>query len=223
MTTKQLRDLALIAVISSPMLLMMASPATAQEVTTQSAATNVNATGSEIAPPFVTLPGGSTVQTFSTSGVQAVVDSVAATVNQQLAAGTLVPTDLPANIVPSSGLNSEIVSNVLGGDTASVATLENLLSNAIAQGTATPVSGVPPSELIQNLVEALEGLTADSQVDAGQLEQAVDAYNAAIAGVTDAAYLSNPPGPLLTIRAALSQLIAASGTSPDAQPGAEGN
>lgn len=239
MTTKQLLHLGLsLSLLSSPLLLTVV-PVEAQEtnqsaatnvnatgsevapsVTNQSAATNPSATGSEVAPVFVPLSGGGTVPTFSTSGVQALVNIAAAIVNQQLTAGNLVIADLPANITPSSALDQQIVSAVLTG-TNDGASLVSLLSTVAAQGT--PISGVPPSGLVEALVNALAGLTQNGEVDAGKLAEAVDAYNAAIGGVTDAAYLRNPPGSLLTIRAALGQLIAASGTSPDAQPGVEGN
>lgn len=233
MTTKQLLHLGLsLSLLSSPLLLTVV-PVEAQEtnqsaatnvnatgsevapsVTNQSAATNPSATGSEVAPVFVPLPGGGTVPTFP-SGVQTAVNIAAATVNQQLTAGNLTIADLPANITPSSALEQQIVLAVLTG-TNDGASLVSLLSTVAAQGT--PISGVPPSGLVEALVNALAGLTQNGAVDAGKLAEAVDAYNAAISGVTDAAYLRNPPGSLLTIRAALGQLIAASGTSPDAQP-----
>lgn len=238
MTTKQLLHLGLsLSLFSSPLLLTVV-PVEAQEtnqsaatnvnatgsevapsVTNQSAATNPSATGSEVAPVFVPLPGGGTVPTFL-SGVQTIVNIAAATVNQQLTAGNLAIADLPANITPSSALDQQIVLAVLTG-TNDGASLVSLLSTVAAQGT--PISGVPPSGLVEALVNALAGLTQNGEVDAGKLAEAVDAYNAAIGGVTDAAYLRNPPGSLLTIRAALGQLIAASGTSPTAQPGVEGN
>ena len=238
MTTKQLLHLGLsLSLLSSPLLLTVV-PVEAQEtnqsaatnvnatgsevapsVTNQSAATNPSATGSEVAPVFVPLSGGGTVLTFL-SGVQTTVNIAAATVNQQLTAGNLTIADLPANITPSSALDQQIVLAVLTGSNDG-ASLVSLLSTVAAQGT--PISGVPPSGLVEALVNALAGLTQNGEVDAGKLAEAVDAYNAAIGGVTDAAYLRNPPGSLLTIRAALGQLIAASGTSPDAQPGVEGN
>ena len=238
MTNKQLLHLGLsLSLLSSPLLLTVV-PVEAQEtnqsaatnvnatgsevapsVTNQSAATNPSATGSEVAPVFVPLSGGGTVLTFL-SGVQTTVNIAAATVNQQLTAGNLTIADLPANITPSSALDQQIVLAVLTG-TNDGASLVSLLSTVAAQGT--PISGVPPSGLVEALVNALEGLTQNGEVDAGKLAEAVDAYNAAIGGVTDAGYLRNPPGSLLTIRAALGQLIAASGTSPDAQPGVEGN
>ena len=238
MTTKQLLHLGLsLSLLSSPLLLTVV-PVEAQEtnqsaatnvnatgsevapsVTNQSAATNPSATGSEVAPVFVPLSGGGTVLTFL-SGVQTTVNIAAATVNQQLTAGNLTIADLPANITPSSALDQQIVLAVLTGSNDG-ASLVSLLSTVAAQGT--PISGVPPSGLVEALVNALAGLTQNGEVDAGKLAEAVDAYNAAIGGVTDAAYLRNPPGSLLTIRAALGQLIAASGTSPDVQPGVEGN
>ena len=238
MTNKQLLHLGLsLSLLSSPLLLTVV-PVEAQEtnqsaatnvnatgsevapsVTNQSAATNPSATGSEVAPVFVPLSGGGTVLTFL-SGVQTTVNIAAATVNQQLTAGNLTIADLPANITPSSALDQQIVLAVLTGSNDG-ASLVSLLSTVAAQGT--PISGVPPSGLVEALVNALAGLTQNGEVDAGKLAEAVDAYNAAIGGVTDAAYLRNPPGSLLTIRAALGQLIAASGTSADAQPGVEGN
>lgn len=238
MTNKQLLHLGLsLSLLSSPLLLTVV-PVEAQEtnqsaatnvnatgsevapsVTNQSAATNPSATGSEVAPVFVPLSGGGTVLTFL-SGVQTTVNIAAATVNQQLTAGNLTIADLPANITPSSALDQQIVLAVLTGSNDG-ASLVSLLSTVAAQGT--PISGVPPSGLVEALVNALEGLTQNGEVDAGKLAEAVDAYNAAIGGVTDAGYLRNPPGSLLTIRAALGQLIAASGTSPDVQPGVEGN
>ncbi len=59
MTIKQVLRLGVsLACLSSPMLLWVAPPVGAQN---QSDATNINATGSEIAPPFIPLPGGGTV------------------------------------------------------------------------------------------------------------------------------------------------------------------
>jgi hypothetical protein len=202
-----------LGLLSCPILLWMAPSAQAQR-TNQSDATNINVTGSEIAP-FVPLSGGGTVPTFPSSSVQVAVNAAAASLNQLLAAGNLV-VDLPANIIPSNDLEQQLVLDVLTGindGTSLVALLETIPS--AGGGTAVPAPGVPSSELIQELVNALVGLTAND-VDAGRLERAVNAYNAAISGVTDASYLTNPPGSLLTIRAALSQLVTASRTSPDA-------
>jgi hypothetical protein len=206
-----------LACLSSPMLLWMASPAGGQE-SNQSAATNPNATGSEVAPVFVPLPGGGTEQAFSSNDIQVAVNRAAATLNQLLATGDFAITGLPDNIVPRGGFELELVAQVLLG-TNDGAALASLLESVPPAGgdTASPAPGAPPSGLIEALVNSLVGLTTDGEVDAGKLAEAVDAYNAAIKGITDAAYLRNPPAALLTIRAALSQLLAASGTSTNAQ------
>ena len=184
MTNKQLLHLGLsLSLLSSPLLLTVV-PVEAQEtnqsaatnvnatgsevapsVTNQSAATNPSATGSEVAPVFVPLSGGGTVLTFL-SGVQTTVNIAAATVNQQLTAGNLTIADLPANITPSSALDQQIVLAVLTGSNDG-ASLVSLLSTVAAQGT--PISGVPPSGLVEAFVNALEGLTQNGEVDAGKL------------------------------------------------------
>ncbi len=218
MTIKQVLRLGVsLACLSSPMLLWVAPPVGAQN---QSDATNINATGSEIAPPFIPLPGGGTVPAFPSSAIQIFVNAVAARVNQALATNGLYPTtNLPTNIIARSGLELQLVLDVLTGtsDGASLVSLLETVPAPAGAGTAVSASGVPPSGLIEELVNSLVRLTADGKVDAGKLDRAVKAYNAAIKGATDAAYLRNPPGPLLTIRAVLSQLAAASRTPTNAQ------
>lgn len=216
MKIKQLLSLSLL----SSLALLSITPVRAQ--TNQSAATNINATGSQIAPFFVPIVGGSAVQTFS-SGVQTAVNNAAALLNQLLAAGSLASSDLAADITPSSSAEPQLVLNVLSGDESSVAVLVDSLVSVPAAGSAAPAMGAPSSDLVEALVNSLVGLTADGQVDAGMLDQAVKAHNVAIEGVTDAAYLRKPPGSLLTIRAALGQLVAASGTSTAALPTAKSN
>lgn len=117
-----------LGLLSCPILLWMALSAQAQ-TTNQSDATNINATGSEIAP-FVPLPGGGTVPTFPSSSVQVAVNAAAASLNQLLAAGNLV-VDLPANIIPSNDLEQQLVLDVLTGindGTSLVALLETIPS-----------------------------------------------------------------------------------------------
>lgn len=212
-----------LACLSSPMLPWMATPAEARP-TNQSAATNPNATGSEIAPPFIPLPGGGSVPVFPPA-VQIAVNNAAARVNQLLAVGNsnFAITGLPANIVPSGNFELQLVLDISSGNSDGGASLVSVLETVPApagqEGTAAtvPAPGAPPSGLLDALVNSLAGLTAGGKVDAGKLEQAVQAYNAAIKGATSAAYLRNPPGALVTIRAALSQLVTASGTSTSAQ------
>ncbi len=230
MSIKQFIRLGLsLACLSSPMLLWMASPAGGQE-SNQSAATNPNATGSEVAPVFVPLPGGGTVLVFPPA-VQSAVNGVAVSLNQLLAAenpGVAIDSlditaGLPTQIIPTGNFELQLVLDILTGnsdaDASLVSILETVPAPAGQEGTAAtvPAPGAPPSGLLEDLVNSLVGLTANGEVDAGKLEQAVKAYNAAIKGATSAAYLSNPHATLLTIRAVLSRLVTVSEESTNAQ------
>ncbi|WP_271989973.1 hypothetical protein [Microcystis aeruginosa] len=144
-----------------------------------------------------TLPITTTVTGLGFQGgepAQISVNQEAASVNTQLADNNLTsPTGIP---IPAA--IQELLLGILTGD-AQVANNINAL--------AAPFSGAPP-DLIQDLLNRLDGLTLGNTVNPVNLLAAVQAYNTMILASNEA-FLANPPAELRAIQAFLAALVGA--------------
>ncbi|HBL11591.1 MAG TPA: hypothetical protein DD379_09325 [Cyanobacteria bacterium UBA11162] len=160
-------------------------------------------TTSDIADGIYPSPNGQrTLIVFRTPAVATAVNQAAQSTNGQLAAQTLpiVVRDIPTTSL-SSTVQQTLASVVTGSGTREAATTQ--LESGLIRG----LSGVN-SGLIRNLVTRLDGLTAGGEVNAAQLQAAVNAYNALI-NASNANVLSDPPEELLAIQSILSTLVTA--------------
>jgi hypothetical protein len=122
------------------------------------------------------------------------VNQAAASVNTQLADNNLTsPTGTP--IPPAI---QELLLGILTGDAQAGNNINAL---------AAPFSGAPP-DLIQDLLNRLEGLTLGNTVNPVNLLAAVQAYNAMILASNEA-FLANPPAELRAIQVFLAALVGA--------------
>ena len=122
------------------------------------------------------------------------VNQAAASVNTQLADNNLTsPTGTP--IPPAV---QESILSILTGDAQAGNNINAL---------AAPFSGAPP-DLIQDLLNRLEGLTLGNTVNPVNLLAAVQAYNAMILASNEA-FLANPPAELRAIQVFLAALVGA--------------
>ena len=122
------------------------------------------------------------------------VNQAAASVNTQLADNNLTsPTGTP---IPAAVQQS--ILSILTGDAQAGNNINAL---------AAPFSGAPP-DLIQDLLNRLEGLTLGNAVNPVNLLAAVQAYNAMILASNEA-FLANPPAELRAIQAFLAALVSA--------------
>jgi len=122
------------------------------------------------------------------------VNQAAASVNTQLADNNLTsPTGTP--IPPAI---QELLLGILTGDAQAGNNINAL---------AAPFSGAPP-DLIQDLLNSLEGLTLGNAVNPVNLLAAVQAYNAMILASNEA-FLANPPAELRAIQVFLAALVGA--------------
>lgn len=120
------------------------------------------------------------------------VNQAAASVNTQLADNSLTsPTGVP---IPAA--IQELLLGILTGDAQAGNNINAL---------AAPFSGAPP-DLIQNLLNSLEGLTLGNAVNPVNFLAAVQAYNAMILASNEA-FLANPPAELRAIQAFLAALV----------------
>ena len=159
---------------------------------------------SDITGPILSTSdfAGQTISTPTVTGLgfqggepaQISVNQTAASVNTQLADNNLTsPTGIP---IPAA--IQELLLGILTGD-AQVANNINAL--------AAPFSGAPP-DLIQDLLNRLDGLTLGNTVNPVNLLAAVQAYNAMILASNEA-FLANPPAELQAIQAFLAALVGA--------------
>jgi hypothetical protein len=126
------------------------------------------------------------------------VNQAAASVNTQLADNNLTsPTGTP--IPPAI---QELLLGILTGD----AQAGNNINAVTAALTTAP--GAPPLNVIQDLLNRLEGLTSDNTVNPVNLLAAVQAYNAMILASNEA-FLANPPAELRAIQVFLAALVEA--------------
>ena len=122
------------------------------------------------------------------------VNQAAASVNTQLADNNLTsPTGTP---IPAAVQQS--ILSILTGDAQAGNNINAL---------AAPFSGAPP-DLIQDLLNRLEGLTLGNTVNPVNLLAAVQAYNAMILASNEA-FLANPPAELRAIQVFLAALVGA--------------
>ena len=142
-----------------------------------------------------TFPGTVTVTGFQGGEpAQISVNQAAASVNTQLADNNLTsPTGTP--IPPAI---QELLLGILTGDAQAGNNINAL---------AAPFSGAPP-DLIQDLLNRLEGLTLGNTVNPVNLLAAVQAYNAMILASNEA-FLANPPAELRAIQVFLAALVGA--------------
>jgi len=142
-----------------------------------------------------TFPTTTTVTGFQGGEpAQIAVNQAAASVNTQLADNNLTsPTGTP--IPPAI---QELLLGILTGDAQAGNNINAL---------AAPFSGAPP-DLIQDLLNRLEGLTLGNTVNPVNLLAAVQAYNAMILASNEA-FLANPPAELRAIQVFLAALVGA--------------
>ena len=142
-----------------------------------------------------TFPTTTTVTGFQGGEpAQIAVNQAAASVNTQLADNNLTsPTGTP---IPAAVQQS--ILSILTGDAQAGNNINAL---------AAPFSGAPP-DLIQDLLNRLEGLTLGNTVNPVNLLAAVQAYNAMILASNEA-FLANPPAELRAIQAFLAALVSA--------------
>ena len=142
-----------------------------------------------------TFPTTTTVTGFQGGEpAQISVNQAAASVNTLLADNNLTsPTGTP--IPPAV---QESILSILTGDAQAGNNINAL---------AAPFSGAPP-DLIQDLLNSLEGLTLGNAVNPVNLLAAVQAYNAMILASNEA-FLANPPAELRAIQAFLAALVSA--------------
>jgi hypothetical protein len=159
---------------------------------------------SDITGPILSTSdfAGQTIPTTTVTGLgfqggepaQISVNQAAASVNTQLADNNLTsPTGTP--IPPAI---QELLLGILTGDAQAGNNINAL---------AAPFSGAPP-DLIQDLLNSLEGLTLGNAVNPVNLLAAVQAYNAMILASNEA-FLANPPAELRAIQAFLAALVSA--------------
>ena len=142
-----------------------------------------------------TFPTTTTVTGFQGGEpAQISVNQAAASVNTLLADNNLTsPTGTP--IPPAI---QELLLGILTGDAQAGNNINAL---------AAPFSGAPP-DLIQDLLNRLEGLTLGNTVNPVNLLAAVQAYNAMILASNEA-FLANPPAELRAIQVFLAALVGA--------------
>jgi len=143
-----------------------------------------------------TLPITTTTVTGFQGGepAQIAVNQAAASLNIQLADNNLTsPTGTP---IPAAV--QELLLSILTGDAQAGNNINAL---------AAPFSGAPP-DLIQDLLNRLEGLTLGNTVNPVNLLAAVQAYNAMILASNEA-FLANPPAELRAIQVFLAALVGA--------------
>jgi hypothetical protein len=146
-----------------------------------------------------TFPTTTTVTGFQGGEpAQIAVNQAANSVNTLLASNNLTsPTGTP---IPASVQQS--ILSILTGDAQAG---DNI--NAVTAALTT-APGAPPLSVIQDLLDSLDGLTADNAVVPTKLLAAVRAYNAMILASNEA-FLSNPPSELRAIQASLAALVGA--------------
>lgn len=146
-----------------------------------------------------TIPITTTVTGLGFQGgepAQISVNQAAASVNTQLADNNLTsPTGTP---IPAA--IQELLLSILTGD----AQAGNNINAVIAGLYSAP--GAPPLNVIQDLLDSLEGLTRDEKVVPAKLLAAVQAYNAMILASNEE-FLRNPPAELRAIQAFLAKLV----------------
>jgi hypothetical protein len=146
-----------------------------------------------------TFPTTTTVTGFQGGEpAQISVNQAAASVNTQLADNNLTsPTGTP---IPAAF--QELLLSILTGD----AQAGNNINAVTAALTTAP--GAPPLDVIQDLLNRLEGLTLGNAVNPVNLLAAVQAYNAMILASNEE-FLRNPPAELRAIQASLAKLVEA--------------
>ncbi|NCR27519.1 MAG: hypothetical protein GPJ25_14450 [Microcystis aeruginosa LE13-04] len=163
---------------------------------------------SDITGPILSTSdfAGQTIPTTTVTGLgfqggepaQISVNQTAGSVNAQLADNNLTsPTGTP--IPPAI---QELLLGILTGD----AQAGNNINAVTAALTTAP--GAPPLNVIQDLLNRLEGLTSDNTVNPVNLLAAVQAYNAMILASNEA-FLANPPAELRAIQVFLAALVEA--------------
>ncbi|MCA2504562.1 MAG: hypothetical protein IM550_10880 [Microcystis sp. M54BS1] len=161
---------------------------------------------SDITGPILSTSdfAGQTIPTTTVTGLgfqggepaQISVNQAAASVNTQLADNNLTsPTGTP---IPAAVQQSLL--SILTGD----AQAGNNINAVIAGLYSAP--GAPPLNVIQDLLDSLEGLTRDEKVVPAKLLAAVQAYNAMILASNEE-FLRNPPAELRAIQAFLAKLV----------------
>jgi len=148
---------------------------------------------------FQTIPITTTVTGLGFQGgepAQIAVNQAAASLNTLLADNNLTsPTGIP---IPAA--IQELLLSILTGD----AQAGNNINAVIAGLYSAP--GAPPLNVIQDLLDSLEGLTRDEKVVPAKLLAAVQAYNAMILASNEE-FLRNPPAELRAIQAFLAKLV----------------
>ncbi|NCR90933.1 MAG: hypothetical protein GPJ14_07690 [Microcystis aeruginosa G11-01] len=163
---------------------------------------------SDITGPILSTSdfAGQTIPTTTVTGLgfqggepaQISVNQTAGSVNALLASNNLTsPTGTP--IPPAI---QELLLGILTGD----AQAGNNINAVTAALTTAP--GAPPLNVIQDLLNRLEGLTSDNTVNPVNLLAAVQAYNAMILASNEA-FLANPPAELRAIQVFLAALVEA--------------
>jgi hypothetical protein len=145
-----------------------------------------------------TFPGTTTVTGFQGGEpAQISVNQTAASLNIQLADNNLTsPTGIP---IPAA--IQQLLLSILTGD----AQAGNNLNAVIAALSTVPGA---PLDLIEDLLNRLEGLTSDNTVNPVKLLAAVQAYNAMISASNEA-FLSNIPADIRAFGVSLAALVEA--------------
>jgi len=145
-----------------------------------------------------TIPITTTVTGLGFQGgepAQISVNQTAASVNTQLADNNLTsPTGIP---IPAA--IQELLLSILTGDAQAANNI-----NAVTAALST-VPGAP-LDLIQDLLDSLNGLTSDNTVSPVKLLAAVQAYNAMILASNEA-FLSNIPAEIRATGVSLAALV----------------
>ncbi|MBE9125401.1 hypothetical protein [Coleofasciculus sp. LEGE 07092] len=168
-------------------------PASAQTDTSGSIITS----GDIVNGAFVRGSARDEVLVFRTPQIENAVNSAASVINQRLEQRNLpvvangTPTAIPASVQQNLGL---IVTGE-GNVGLSVTQIQNALINAGASQT-----------LAQNLASSLPNLTAGGRVEAAQLVNVIEVYNALI-NASDFDLLNEPPEELRAIQAVLTILL----------------
>ncbi|MFN9736909.1 MAG: hypothetical protein ACK544_24245 [Microcystis sp.] len=162
---------------------------------------------SDITGPILSTSdfAGQTIPTTTVTGLgfqggepaQISVNQTAASVNALLASNNLTsPTGTP---IPAAV--QELLLSILTGD----AQAGNNINAVIAALSTVPGA---PLDIIEDLLNRLEGLTSDNTVNPVKLLAAVQAYNAMILASNEE-FLRNPPAELRAIQASLAKLVEA--------------
>ena len=144
-----------------------------------------------------TFPSTTTVTGFQGGEpAQIAVNQAAASLNTQLADNNLTsPTGTPIPAAVQQSLLSILTTDAQAGNNI------NVLTAAL-----TTAPGAPPLNVIQDLLDSLEGLTKEERVVPVKLQAAVRAYNAMILASNEE-FLRNPPAELRAIQASLAKLV----------------